>query len=89
MIVMSGNMNIIIIIYKKGSGGLMKVIKWMVVGEFFFLNYFEIQQGDGEIWFGIFLVGDMEVMELDQENFIVQGSFFLVCEYGVDIDLGW
>ena len=67
----------------------MKAIKRMVAGESLFLNHFETQQGDGEIWFGTSLAGDMEVMELDQENLIVQGSSFLACEHGVDIDLGW
>ncbi|MGB3624162.1 TIGR00266 family protein [Ketobacter sp. MCCC 1A13808] len=89
MIAMSGNMNITTTTHKKGSGGLMKAIKRMVAGESLFLNHFETQQGDGEIWFGTSLAGDMEVMELDQENLIVQGSSFLACEHGVDIDLGW
>ncbi|RLU02383.1 MAG: TIGR00266 family protein, partial [Ketobacter sp.] len=33
--------------------------------------------------------GDMEVMELDHDSLVVQGSSFLACEDGIEIDLGW
>ncbi|HAG93470.1 MAG: TIGR00266 family protein [Pseudomonadales bacterium] len=89
MIAMSGNMDITTTTHKKKSGGLMKAIKRMVAGESLFLNHFEPKNGPGEVWLGTALAGDMEVMELDQDSLIVQGSSFLACEHDVDIDLGW
>ncbi len=89
MIAMTENMGITTTTHKKGSGGLMKALKRMVAGESLFLNHFEPQGGPGEVFFGTSLAGDMEVMNLDQENLIVQGGSFLACEEGIDIDLGW
>lgn len=89
MIAMSGNMDITTTTHKKKSGSIMKAIKRMVAGESLFLNHFEPQGKAGEVWLGTTLAGDMEVMELDQDSLIVQGSSFLACEDGIEIDLGW
>lgn len=89
MIAMSGHMDITTTTHKKGSGGLMKAIKRMVAGESLFLNHFEPRDKAGEVWFGTSLAGDMEVIELDNENLIVQGSSFLACEDSIEIGLGW
>ena len=88
MIAMSGNMDITTTTHKKGNRGIMKAIKRMVAGESLFLNHFEPKEGSGEVWLGTSLAGDMEVMELDQDSLIVQGSSFLACEHDVNIDLG-
>ena len=61
----------------------------MVAGESLFLNHFEPEGGNGELWLGTTLAGDMTTIRLDNENLIVQGSSFLACEEGIDIDLGW
>ena len=89
MIAMSGHMDITTTTHKKKSGSLMKAIKRMVAGESLFLNHFEPQGKSGEVWLGTSLAGDMEVMELDHDSLIVQGSSFLACEDGIEIDLGW
>lgn len=89
MIAMSGNMDITTSTHKKGSGGLLKALKRMVAGESLFLNHFEPKGDNGELWLGTALAGDMETMTLDHESLIVQGSSFLACEEGIDIDLGW
>ncbi|RLT93794.1 TIGR00266 family protein [Ketobacter sp.] len=89
MIAMSGHMDITTSTHKKKSGSFMKAIKRMVAGESLFLNHFEPKGKAGEVWLGTALAGDMEVMELDQDSLIAQGSSFLACEEGVDIDLGW
>ncbi|RLU02181.1 MAG: TIGR00266 family protein [Ketobacter sp.] len=89
MIAMSGNMDITTTTHKKKSGSIMKAIKRMVAGESLFLNHFEPQGKAGEVWLGTTLAGDMEVMELDHDSLVVQGSSFLACEDGIEIDLGW
>lgn len=89
MIAMSGNMDITTSTHKKGKGGIFKALKRMVAGESLFLNHFEPRGGNGELWLGTALAGDMQSLSLDNENLIVQGSSFLACEEGIDIDLGW
>ncbi|MEZ5511682.1 MAG: TIGR00266 family protein [Gammaproteobacteria bacterium] len=89
MIAMSGNMDITTSTHKKGKGGILKAIKRMVAGESLFLNHFEPKSGSGELWLGTALAGDMVSLTLDNESLIVQGSSFLACEEGIDIDLGW
>lgn len=89
MIAMSGNMDITTSTHKKGSGGILKALKRMVAGESLFLNHFEPKNGNGELWLGTSLAGDMTTLTLDSESLIVQGSSFLACEEGIDIDLGW
>jgi len=89
MIAMSGNMGITTTTHKKKSGGLLKAIKRVVAGESLFLNHFEPNQGAGEVLLGTTLAGDMLDLELDNENLIVQGSSFLACEEGIEVDLGW
>ncbi len=89
MIAMSGNMDITTSTHKKGSRGLLKALKRMVVGESLFLNHFEPKSGAGEVWLGSNLAGDMMEYDLEDENLIVQGGSFLACEHSVEIDLGW
>lgn len=89
MIAMSGNMDITTSTHKKGKGGILKALKRMVAGESLFLNHFEPKGGSGELWLGTALAGDMVSLTLDNESLIVQGSSFLACEEGIDIDLGW
>ena len=89
MIAMSGNMNITTTTHKKKSGGLLKAAKRMIAGESLFLNHFDPQGKQGEVFFGTDLAGDMMTLDLDNENLIVQSGSFLACEDSVDIDLGW
>lgn len=89
MIAMSGNMDITTTTHKKGKGGVLKALKRMVAGESLFLNHFEPKSGEGEVWLGSNLAGDMMVYDLDAESLIVQGGSFMACEKDVEIDLGW
>ncbi len=89
MIAMSGNMDITTTTHKKGSGGLFKAAKRMLAGESLFLNHFEPRGGEGNLFLGTTLAGDMMSLDLDNENLIVQGGSFLACAETVDIDLGW
>ncbi len=89
MIAMSGNMDITTTTHKKESGGLFKAAKRMLAGESLFLNHFEPRGGEGSLFLGTTLAGDMMSLDLDNENLIVQGGSFLACAETVDIDLGW
>ncbi|MFL0808982.1 MAG: TIGR00266 family protein [Agarilytica sp.] len=89
MIAMSGNMDITTTTHKKKSGGLFKAAKRLIAGESLFLNHFEPKQGNGTVFLGTNLAGDMCTFDLDNENLIVQGGSFLACSKDIDIDLGW
>ena len=89
MIAMTGNMQITTTTHKKQRGSLLKAAKRLLGGESLFLNHFETSQGDGEVWLGTGLAGDMLVMPLDNDNLIVQGGSFLACDQGIDVDMGW
>ncbi len=89
MIAMSGNMDITTSTHKKKGRGLLKAAKRMLAGESLFLNHFEPKGGPGELILGTGLAGDMMTLELDNESLIVQGSSYLACEHGIEIDLGW
>jgi uncharacterized protein (TIGR00266 family) len=93
MIAMSGNMDITTTTHKKGGSSLVQSLKKMVkrvaAGESLFLNHFAPRDKAGELWLGTTLAGDMMTHALDNENLIVQGSSFLACSEGVEIDLGW
>jgi uncharacterized protein (TIGR00266 family) len=89
MIAMSGNMDISTTTHKKKSGGLLKAMKRMIAGESLFLNHFEPKGGPGELILGTGLAGDMMSLDLNNESLIVQGSSYLACEDGIEIDLGW
>lgn len=89
MIAMSNNINVTTTTHKRGKGSILKAVKRMVAGESLFINHFEAQNTTGEVWLGTALAGDMEVMTLDNETLIVQGSSFLACEHAIEIDLGW
>jgi uncharacterized protein (TIGR00266 family) len=53
------------------------------------MNHFQPRGKSGEVWLGTALAGDMMVYELDNEDLIVQGSSFMACEQGIDLDTGW
>lgn len=89
MIAMSGNMQIETTTHQKGKGSVLKALKRLVGGESIFMNHFEPLGGEGELWLGTALAGDMLVHELDNEQLIVQGSSFLASEQGVELDIGW
>lgn len=89
MLAMSGNMNITTTTHKRAQRGLLKATRRMLSGESFFVNHFEPTGGEGELWLGTALAGDMMKYELKGESLIVQNSSFLACEHGIDVDLGW
>ncbi len=89
MLAMSSNVQITTTTHKKQAGSLLKAAKRLLGGESLFLNHFEVDQQDGEVWLGTGLAGDMLVLQLDNDNLIVQGGSFLACDQGIDVDMGW
>lgn len=75
--------------HKKKSGGILKAAKRMLAGESFFLNHFTGSDQGGEVILAANLPGDMTVLELTGQRFIVQSGSFLASADSVDIDLGW
>ncbi len=89
MIAMSGDLDITTTTHKKGSGSLLKAVKRAFGGESFFLNHFVSPRDNAELWLGTSLAGDMLVQTLDNEALIAQGSAFVACESGIDVDATW
>jgi uncharacterized protein (TIGR00266 family) len=89
MISMSGDMRIETTTHKKGQGSIGMAVGRMLSGEGFFLNHFTAAQGGGELRLSAPIAGDMMVYDLQQESLIVQGSSFVACSSGVEIDFNW
>lgn len=89
MIAMGGNVQVETTTHKKGKGGLLKAAKRLLSGESLFLNHFTPEGGDGEVWIGADLAGDMMEYDLDNESLIVQSGSFIACEHDVEVDMGW
>lgn len=89
MIAMSGNMQVETTTYKKGKGNLLKSVKRLFSGESLFMNHFTPDGDQGDLYLGTALAGDMMTYDLDNENLIVQGSSFIACEEGIELDTGW
>lgn len=89
MIAMSGNLDISTTTHKRSSGGILKAAKRLFGGESFFLNHYSATNGDGEVWLGSSLAGDMIEYDLDGDSLFVQAGSFVACEEGVEIDTAW
>lgn len=89
MIAMSGNLDISTTTHKRTSGGILKAAKRLLGGESFFLNHYRASSGEGEVWLGSDLAGDMFDYTLDGDTLLVQAGSFVACEEGVEIDTGW
>lgn len=75
------------------DGGLWKAIKRTVfTSESFFVTTIAASAQGTEVYLAPRITGDIEALELQNEEYIVQGGSFLACEPGVDIDMkftGW
>lgn len=89
MVSMSGDMTIETTTHKKGKGGLLKAAKRLLSGENFFLNHFTASSQGGEVLLSTALPGDMEPLEIENEQLIVQGGSYVASSPDVDIDMGW
>jgi len=82
MVAMSPNMKI----ETKAKGGLFGGLKRMVVGESFFTNKFEADGGPGTIKLAPSAPGDVEVLELSGETYLMQSGAYLAHVGDIEID---
>ncbi|MCS6886133.1 MAG: TIGR00266 family protein [Acidobacteriota bacterium] len=68
------------------QGGLMGVLKRAVVGESIFINTFTARGGPGEVTLAPPAPGDIKVIDLNNQVFLVQSGSFLACSPAVNMD---
>ncbi|MDA1208998.1 MAG: TIGR00266 family protein [bacterium] len=77
----------------KMQGGAWKAIKRTVLtSESFFVTTIKAKQDNSEVYLAPRSVGDVEVLALNNEEYIVQGGSYLASEVGVESDAhfsGW
>lgn len=75
------------------KGGIMGALKRTILtSESFFVTTIKAKQDDTEVYLAPRSVGDVEVLPLDGEDYIVQGGSFLAAESGITTDVhfsGW
>ena len=89
MIAVNNGVSVTTTTRKKSSGGIFKAAKRLLAGESFFLNHYTGLHEGGEVFLASNLPGDMTVLDLKGQNFVVQSGSFVACAETVDIDLGW
>jgi uncharacterized protein (TIGR00266 family) len=77
----------------KMEGGAWKAIKRTVLtSESFFVSTIRATQPNTEVYLAPRAVGDIEILELNNEEYILQGGSFLASDTGIDSDAhfsGW
>lgn len=74
----------------KAEGGLLASLARSVLGgESFFLNRYRAPAAGGEIMVAPPLPGDIAVMELQNEEFLVQSGSYVANGVGVSVDTAW
>ena len=73
----------------KAEGGLMGGLKRMVAGESFFQNTYTAPASGGEITLAPTLPGDMRVISIQGNEFLLQSGAYVASESGVTIDSKW
>jgi uncharacterized protein (TIGR00266 family) len=73
----------------KAEGGLMGGLKRMVAGESFFQNTYTAPANGGEITLAPHLPGDMRVISIQGNEFLLQSGAYVASESGVSIDSKW
>lgn len=77
----------------KMEGGLWKAVKRTVLtSESFFVTKITATKGDTEVYLAPRATGDVEEIQLRNEEYVVQGGSFLACEVGIETDAkftGW
>ncbi|TLN17031.1 TIGR00266 family protein, partial [bacterium] len=72
------------------QGGLLKSLARSVLGgESFFVNTFRAGSAGGEILLAPSLPGDVFILELAHETFLVQSGSFLASSEGIETDTKW
>lgn len=77
----------------KMEGGLWKAVKRTVLtSESFFVTKIKATERDTEVYLAPRATGDVEQINVNHEEYIVQGGSFLACETGIETDAkftGW
>jgi len=72
-----------------GKGGLLQGVRRLFAGESFFLNHFTATANAQELLLGPAMAGDIVHHRLDRSTLVVQGSSWLACSSGIEIDTTW
>lgn len=78
-----------ITIETKAEGGFFGGLKRMFGGENFFQNEFTAGASGGEITLAHALIGDMGVVNIDAQGFLVKSGAYIASEAGVAFDTEW
>ncbi|MBN1965612.1 MAG: TIGR00266 family protein [Anaerolineae bacterium] len=73
----------------KAEGGLFGGLKRMIGGESFFVNTWQAPAQGGEVTLAPALPGDMRVLELGGQDFLLQSGAFVASEDGIMTDATW
>lgn len=73
----------------KVEGGIFGGLKRMIGGEDFFVNTWTAPAEGGEITLAPALPGDMEVIEITGQDFLLQSGAYIASESGLEIDSKW
>lgn len=73
----------------KMAGGLMGGLKRMIGGEDLFQNTWKGSEQGGEISLAPTLTGDMTVVEIQDQPFMLRSGSYLASEKGVSMDSSW
>jgi len=68
------------------AGGLMSGLKRMFGGESFFRNTFTAQNGPGEVLFAQSLCGDMAILDMTANGYMIQSGSYICCTPNVNIE---
>lgn len=89
MIAMTADTRVETTTRQRGKGGMMGALRRALAGENFFINQFTAGPAGGQVWLATPLPGDMMVMDLKDESWVVQSGAWVASEEGVNIDVGW
>ncbi|MBN1681678.1 MAG: TIGR00266 family protein [Anaerolineae bacterium] len=73
----------------KMKGGLMGGLKRALAGEDFFQNRYQAPAQGGELTLAQALPGDMVVLPLEGQEFMLQSGAYMANEEGVEVDAKW
>jgi len=73
----------------KAEGGLFGGLKRMVGGESFFQNTYTAPAQGGEITLAPSLPGDMTIIYVGNNDFMMRSGAYIACEIGVSMDTKW
>ena len=71
------------------AGGILGGLKRAIGGESFFQNTYNAPAQGGEITLAPSLPGDMFIIEITGDDFMLQSGAFIASESGVDFDSSW